>query len=118
MIASETATHLLNKRIFTDSLAIEEFVYAINLLIAKHPNLIKDSLVRVIESREGRNYALQLLNKDITFHHITSLLTTKASFHNVKSQNIDIFQIPSCHDIIITSQHSSKIDMKIHNFQS
>ena len=108
LIASETATHLLNKRIFADSLAIGEFVYVIDLLIAKHPNSIIDSLARVIESKEGRNYALQLLNKEIITQHITSLLTTKANFHNVKHQNIDIFQIHTCHDIIIPSQLSSK----------
>ena len=36
LIASETATHLLNKIIFADSLAIGELVYVIDLLIAKN----------------------------------------------------------------------------------
>ena len=63
LIASETATNSLNKRIFTDILAIGELVYLIDLLIAKHSNSIINSLARVMESKGGQNYALQLLIK-------------------------------------------------------
>ena len=61
LIASETATHLLNKRFFADNLAFGELVYVIDFLVAKQPNSIIDSLSRVVESRGGQNYAIQLL---------------------------------------------------------
>ena len=65
LLASETSKILLNKHVISQTLSVNELVYIPDLLKAKKSHSLIDSLARVVKTKEGRNYELQLLNKKI-----------------------------------------------------
>ena len=65
LIVGETAAILLNKKVHQEKFDPNELCFIPDLLYAKNPNSLIDSLARVRETKDSTTYALTLLNKKI-----------------------------------------------------
>ena len=65
LIAGETASILLNKKVMHEKFAINELYFILDLLYAKNPNSLVNSLARIKATEDSRTYAFTLLNKKV-----------------------------------------------------
>ena len=116
MVAAQTASLLLNKKVNNEHLMVGDLVFVVDFLLSKQPNSLYECLAKVIEVRDKRNYIVQLLNKKKITRHLNSLVSTSANYYNSKFQYIDPFLILSPQDLIIPSQVNSEFDIHIEGF--
>ena len=81
-----------------------------DLLYAKNPNYLIDSLARVRETKDSTTYALTLLNKKIITRHVSQIVSTKANYNTTQFANIDPFQIAYVEDTLLPSDFKSKFN--------
>ena len=93
LIARETAAILLNKKVHQEKFAPNQLCFIPDLLYAKNPNSLVDSLARIKETKDSTTYALTLLNKKIITRHVSQIVSTKANYNTTQFANIDLFQI-------------------------
>ena len=89
LVAGETAVMLLNKKAMKEKFALNELCFVPDLLLAKNPNSLIDSLARIRDTKDHRTYSLTLLNKSIITRHVSQIVSTKANFNTTNFQNID-----------------------------
>ena len=116
LIARETAAILLNKKVHQEKIAPNELCCIPDLLYAKNPNSLVDSLAWIKETKDSTTYALTLLNKKIIIRHVSQIVSTKANYNTTQFANIDPFQITYVEDKLLPSDFESRFNEPLLKF--
>ena len=114
LIAAETVK-ILNQHRLREKFAINEIVFVPDLLIAKNPHSLMDSLARVKDTIDFTTYSLTLLNKKVITRHVTQIVSTGANFNTCQFQSIDPFQINYVEEMWTPSDF--KVKLRDHTLQ-
>ena len=110
---------LLNRRVLGEEykLKVRTLVYVCDLLQAKNPHSLIQTLARITYvSKGGSNYQLILLNNRVITRHLFSLVPTTCNTNYFSTHTIDIFCLPTLEDIITPNMTKSKFDCYMDTF--
>ena len=117
-LAAAMAMTLLNQKSQTTKLKIGQLIYLPDKLLRKNPNSIKEALAYIINiDTGGRSYLVKTLDGQILTRHLSALVDTKANRLEQKAQVIDLFQLPSWQEAMLSDDFTVKFDLFLDKFR-